>query len=538
MKFRKILSIVLSVLLFAGVVVLSACNKNNGGDNSSSKNSSSLSSSSAQTNPVKEDRSTYENGDVIGEILGMTLLEVEVLNETDGILSKLDGYLLGDLFSGLIKRAQGGNNLIDYSYFGYSRYTNNYWYSNRYDKKVHYVLNAILDYNLDGEEPINLTADDLATYGESKIIDLMGYANDQLMISIYSLNPVLNSIVNAKVKDFVKMCTNDSDSFVDGAKVVFSDNTLGEIGSTFGFEVPANKKNMKVPEFVNRYQGLKKENSEAIENQFKAESFLTSLSNSLQEEVIVISQTVKYDVSDILALEPTYSTITSTDLGFIKKLLLDALLGTLNIEQAQKDAVADILMNDRLKYFVSVYASVKNNPVIDGYTLKDIVSNFSNDSTKQAMAQKLESEKEKFVSNTIYAKTVADNSDKLMSDFAKASIEKNELEFIEINGKDFKNSDVLTFYNGKDTVPEKTISIFEPAYVMLAMKENLEVFGNTELGYGSDEKVVISLEQFLDNTLTYYVGGNVSTEGYLAICDSFYDSITVGEVLTFMAKMQ
>ena len=206
---KKILIIILSVLIVAGlgVGIAALCGAFSGDDSSSTSASQSSSESSSSSSNQEEEilPSVVERVDVLNaltqNVKNVTLKDIYLLCEGDvAVVGKLlDGVTIGDF------ALYATGDALKFNY-----YDDGKWYSTDKDGKLvefNLVLTAIFEYQIGSGEPLALTEGELMMLGNARLIT---YFEDQFGFKISTLidNPPdeFKNLIPEGIRAFLSRC--------------------------------------------------------------------------------------------------------------------------------------------------------------------------------------------------------------------------------------------------------------------------------------------------------------------------------------------
>ena len=285
--FKILLSVLLCVTMFGAVIMTSACNTKP--DNSSQITDSSVSSGDSSAsgpagNAEVVDRSNYTAADasesvmksnaydffmsfsgetdnplkdyMIGDFINMAAESLaKELNsgfDFESILSEFDFSefdfgdgegefdfdldelkdLFGSIFSGDLF-PQGTN----VNAFSYTYYSDGFWRDNLNNVKVHRILNIILCYKPFGNEPIEFSAQDIETYGDVTVIEILGYKDNDVMKAILCANAVSTAVMNATVNEIADLFSKEAEKTLDAFSGIFGGLSVKDLSDALSIDL-------------------------------------------------------------------------------------------------------------------------------------------------------------------------------------------------------------------------------------------------------------------------------------------------------------
>ena len=229
---------------------------NSAGDPANGSNSGSNSGSeggdNAQTpaEPKAVEREGFSLTEFEERVSGMTIKEfVDLLSGKD--LSALSGIKVGDVLNFIIESSVGNNGIAGFNADGltYGVYDNGKWFSKRNNKELHLVLNAILDYELDGSKPLAITESERNTYYNSTVLSLSTLkdsankeailmALDQLDTSSFSGVFSISDIFTLNIGEIISFIEGEPIEKISVLLSFVGENTFAELAAVAGKDVP------------------------------------------------------------------------------------------------------------------------------------------------------------------------------------------------------------------------------------------------------------------------------------------------------------
>lgn len=267
---KAITAFLLTVCLAGTLFISVACSDNNQGDNTTVSSSSPASTDSGSQSgsasggnpsdptkdPVNEPKAVERDGisvqKLLGDVMDMSVYDCfELLSGND--LSVLDGLLVGDVVNLVISSIQLEVPGANVSALGYALYDDGFWYAKHNGKKLHFVVNALFNYKLDGSEPIALTESDIETYGDTSVLELSGLKGNYVISSFIDTDPVVSAVVNAKLNSLLGLFSNDNAEVLSSVDDIFGDFEIGDIAALLGKEIDDATAEIALSELIDKY---------------------------------------------------------------------------------------------------------------------------------------------------------------------------------------------------------------------------------------------------------------------------------------------
>ena len=236
---KKIVSLIMAAVLSLAAIFVVGCNKQAEESDASVQSTASVNiPDPLPDQATAEDRGRFSYKSMTDKAYGMTMYDF-----CENLLGKRNDFtedlLVGDIVNSVLEAIVAsaiGVEGINVNALGYTRYSDGYWKSNASGKDVHKILNALLNYRVDGSEPLAITESDLETYGDSSLIDILGYKNNLLISKAIEGNEIVVRIINADLKTLLALFNEDTSC--QAFTSLFGDLTLGYIASIAGKTVP------------------------------------------------------------------------------------------------------------------------------------------------------------------------------------------------------------------------------------------------------------------------------------------------------------
>lgn len=323
-------SIALLTLAFSG------CKKNKPTQSSSS---SEVRSSSVEVNTnTAVDRSSYTFDALINMYQGYKTSDFVSAIDSETLFKDAEGYMMGDIFNSLIDKANqffpSGSNIANL--IGYTYYSDGNWYNNSTKLKTHKIMNAFLNYKLDGSESLQITSQDFEVYGENKLVDFTGYTKSVIEI-INASNPLIYNLINSSLNEWAVLLQSDNRS----EKVIALYDMCGESNIN------------DIVELISK------------ENSLKIDVLIKDAVISLE-----IFNAIKYDFVDVLCLNlyresddgKTNELLNETFIYDNKEYTVNSAIDHLLCKNQTIDFLKEIVKNKDLKaYFSGLYGELNKN---------------------------------------------------------------------------------------------------------------------------------------------------------------------------------
>ena len=314
---KRIINIVASLALsfiFVFSLTLSGCKKRANQAPNETSNSVSTSSGGSASSGVTDkkvvDRSDFSFEKLENRYLQMNLHDLAVMAGNGKLTDVAEGYTIGDLVTILFdycnKSLPEGSNLN--AGIGFTLYDDGYWYSNSSGKKIHSVVNRILNFKIDGSEPFSFSEQDLIMWKESKLYTLFGYS-EKTMEFVSDVNPLAYALLNSTVSDWYKLLSNFNNDSLFTIKKMCGGVTLYDAFSSTA-SVSDYLKNYTVSNLIADYATFSALGADALQIELFIESLKSNaVSESGDEEKtgaeskeLMKVDGVYYDFSSVVAL--------------------------------------------------------------------------------------------------------------------------------------------------------------------------------------------------------------------------------------------
>ena len=369
-KLLKSFSALLLTVCFASVLVLSvACNnKNNNADvsDSSTVSSSFLNGDSGKSGdssgsgggnggnsgqqggeedlPKKVDRSDVNAGSIASEIMTMSIKDVvSFISGEDRSL--LDDLYVGDLVNVMITSKDFGAS-ANVDNITFDLYDNGEWKWRVGNKKLNPIINKILNYKLDGSEPLVLTKAELGNYGTTSLIGLTDLKDNGVLYPVIQEQPILNKILETKVSTVAGLFGDDNNERILALYDVVGDYTVGDVAELFGvdFELPEDVSqtllSFVIGEFVDSYEYVEENGLKAF-----AEYLVSYAFRALLSEFGATSVVEGVTISDIV-IAAMKNDVDAT-YGYAEAIYDEAIAKILSIAQSEEfDEIREFEIGD------------------------------------------------------------------------------------------------------------------------------------------------------------------------------------------------
>ena len=264
--FKTFISLLLVAVMSLSVGMLAACTEepqpqpteSSTPDTSNGSNPGQSSgggeTAEADTVLTPENRADYSMMNAAAVIANTSVYDfLMAMPAQNSVFSLLEGYRAGDFYDyaidmlAMMAMSSEESFQMNFEVFKFTRNEDGNWH-NSYGADVHPVLNALLNYQLDGSEELALTENDVTNFGNASVKYLLVWSltNSEIVVggkkqnvgdsttnlvinnlinNIGQMHPVINATLNAKLKDVAAIFSGD----MTAAMNIYGALTLGEM---------------------------------------------------------------------------------------------------------------------------------------------------------------------------------------------------------------------------------------------------------------------------------------------------------------------